>query len=62
MKPNEHGTLTELLGIPLNEDVFERILGILEQEQHRRNGRDREESPKRLATRSSRGPLARERD
>ena len=36
MKPYENCTLPELLGMSLNEDIFERILGILEQEQHRK--------------------------
>jgi hypothetical protein len=34
VKPHENHMLDELLQMPLNEDVIERILGILEQEQH----------------------------
>jgi hypothetical protein len=37
VKPYENSTISELLGMSLNEDVFERILGILDREQHRKN-------------------------
>ena len=35
MKPCENQTLDELLKMSLNEDVVERILGLLEQQQHK---------------------------
>jgi len=36
LKPREGNTLDELLQMSLNEDVFEQILGILEQQQNRK--------------------------
>ena len=42
MKPCQSNTLVELLQMSLNEDVFERILGVLEQEQHKKMEKHRE--------------------
>ena len=36
MKLGQSNTLDELLQMSLNEDVFERILGVLEREQHKK--------------------------
>ena len=36
MRSSKSNTLDELLQMSLNEDVFERILGMLEQEQHKK--------------------------
>jgi hypothetical protein len=36
LKPRESNTLDELLQMSLNEDVFQQILGMLEQQQNRK--------------------------